>query len=153
MSKEKIKNLLIEFVCEYDFTSWSNDKVYEKFSDLIYKQISDLETKLAEKDKAIENLRIDLKDYQDLEEKISTKYDKVVEKLAEKEKLIEDYSAFFNQLFNQDKISFAIAELEKVKELVEEKGVISSPFGNLKIQASDVSVIIDNQIKQLKEIE
>ena len=54
-------------------------------------------------------------------------------------------------LVDQDKIEFTIAELEKVKELVEEKGAISSPFGNLKIQASDVSAIIDNQIKQLKE--
>lgn len=36
MSKREIKNLLIDFVCEYDMTSWSNEKVYEKFSDMIY---------------------------------------------------------------------------------------------------------------------
>lgn len=34
--KEKIKNLLVDFICEYDLTSWSNEKVYEKFSDIIY---------------------------------------------------------------------------------------------------------------------
>lgn len=54
MSKEEIKNLLIDFICEYDFTNWSNDKVYEKFSDLIYKKFTDLETKLALTEKALE---------------------------------------------------------------------------------------------------
>ena len=45
---------------------------------------------LEEKDEYIKNLRIDLKDWEDLEEKISTKYDKVVEQLAE---MTEKYNA------------------------------------------------------------
>lgn len=53
MSKEEIKNLLVEFICEYDFTNWSNDKVYEKFSGLIYKKFTDLEMKLALTEKAL----------------------------------------------------------------------------------------------------
>lgn len=59
---------------------------------------------------------------------------------------------WLNNRKNQDKISFCIEQLEKVKELVEEKSMTQSPFGTQKIYASDVSGVIDNQIKQLKEV-
>ena len=57
MSKEEIKELLREFFIDYDTHRWSNDSVYEKYIELLYKPISDLEAKLAEKDKMIEELR------------------------------------------------------------------------------------------------
>lgn len=101
---------------------------------------------IAEKDKTIENLRIDLKDYQDLEEKISTKYDKVVEKLAEKEKELKAKETL-NQIFKDNreaKISFAVEQLEKVKEYIK--------TNLMSFQKVPIIQEIDNQIKQLKEM-
>ena len=110
---------------ERDNANDQNKRVLEKL-ELIVRSNQELERKLA--------------DYEhDLDE--AFKLDDIyAEKLRERH---EDYEKM--------KIEFAVEQLEKVKELVEEKGAISSPFGNLKIQASDVSVIIDNQIKALKE--
>ena len=45
------------------------------------KQIEELQKQLEEKEKRIKNLKIDLKDYMGLEEKISTKYDNVMIRL------------------------------------------------------------------------
>ena len=50
--------------------------------------IDQLKQQLKEKDKVIENLRIDLKDWQELEKKLGTKYDKVVEQLKEERKKV-----------------------------------------------------------------
>ena len=88
----------------------------------------------------------------------NSRIERLQKQLAEKEKENEvmaktlRMTKYIEKEINQDKISFALEQLEKVKELVEEKGAISSPFGNLKIQASDVGEIIDNQIKAIKEI-
>ena len=167
MSKEEIKNLLIEFVCEYDFTSWSNDKVYEKFSDLICKRFADLEAKLAEKDSAEQST------YQNVLEltRMCTEKDKQIEQLKEwtdgtiiakwtdaenKIKKLEDEltgrkklcDLRYNQLKqqHQDKISFAVEQLEKVKQNI----LSNITFG---IESVAIMNSIDNQIKQLKEIE
>ena len=91
-----------------------------------------LKQQLAEKDKEIERLNLEFETQEDWQEKWQKLYDETCN-------------------LNQDKISFAVEQLEKVKELVGEKGVVSSPFGTLKIYASDVSEIIDNQIKELKK--
>ena len=40
MNKEEIKNILIDFICEYDFTSYNNDKVYDKFADIILDKVN-----------------------------------------------------------------------------------------------------------------
>ena len=91
-------------------------------------------------------------------EDLSTKNWELEQQLAEKEKQIEEVKKWWSYQFNreintylQDKISFAVEQLETVKELVEEKSMTQSPFGTQKIYANDVSAIIDNQIKQLKE--
>lgn len=130
------------------------------------KEIQQLKQQLAEKDKVIENLRIDLKDWQDLEEKLGAKYDKVVEKLAEKEKEIVKHKAetvtftpklvnnaelvikiiqsdadgidYLKQLQNQT----AIAELEKVVEFIKEYPHEPRYW--------DIASYIDKQIKELK---
>ena len=62
MSKEAIKNLLIDFVADYDPNKWSNDDVYEKYAEKIdnvrsmgeiiaftelTKKVKDLERRLA----------------------------------------------------------------------------------------------------------
>lgn len=91
-----------------------------------------LKQQLAEKEKEIERLNLEFETQEDWQEKWQKLYDETCN-------------------LNQDKISFAVEQLEKVKELVGEKGVVSSPFGTLKIYASDVSEIIDNQIKELKK--
>jgi predicted RNase H-like nuclease (RuvC/YqgF family) len=133
-------------------------------------KIADLEAKLAESEKkaysrghsqrAIDNeIKVNA-----LREDVSNKEKRIIElkqKLAEKEKQIEDYSAFFNQLFNQDKIEFAIAELEKVKELLLENlyDLYSKPseiwdkYGDLYdvVVEGGINKTIDDQIKQLKE--
>lgn len=69
MSKEEIKNLLIDFINEYDVVRYNNDKVYEKFSNLIYKQFENLENELS----------------------------KVEEQLTVAEKVIEGLESFINE--------------------------------------------------------
>ena len=106
------------------------------------------------------------------EEDYKQEIEKLKQQLAEKEEeikklnniiLLSQLQAPKEQILNilgsqcvqynpdQDKISFALEQLEKVKELVEEKGEISSPFGTLKIFASDVDTIINQLITELKE--
>lgn len=48
MTKEEIKNLLIDFICEYDFTLWSNDKVYNKYTDLLFEKFTKIRRNLNE---------------------------------------------------------------------------------------------------------
>lgn len=140
------------------------------------KQITDLEAKLAESEKKYK------KAYQ--EGLLQKQFDKDMEiaqlkqQLAEKDKKIEYYKkqakkfnneaqkyyedAYCNDFHNQDKISFALEQLEKVKELA---------HNHIKEIANDLSeedderlnqkhtihglatviTYIDNQIKQLKE--
>lgn len=91
------------------------------------KIIADLEAKLAEKEKERHEEWKTGKEWKWEWQKVNKKLEKA----------------------NQDKISFAVEQLEKVKELVEEKSMTQSPFGTQKIYASDVSGIIYNQIEQL----
>ena len=127
-------------------------------------EIEELQQQLAEKDETIENLRIDLKDWQDLEEKISTKYDKVVEKLAEKQKELEEVKKSRTYIMNfgdkvkevqvvdnnQDKISFAVEQLENCRlnliKLLNKKRVYLDSS-----TTDEMDDLFDNQIKQLKE--
>ena len=62
MSKEEIKSILTDFLCDYDPKRWSNENVYCKYVDLLYdkiensnkdlkRKIVDLEAKLAESEK------------------------------------------------------------------------------------------------------
>ena len=131
--------------------------------------LSEVRKQLAEKDKAIENWQTMYESVMQTCHNDKEEIKRLKQQLAEKEKEISNLKGLVNERDkqiknlktnkkrvvehkNKVKISFAVEQLEKVKELVEEKGAISSPFGNLKIQASDVSVIIDNQIKAIKEM-
>ena len=114
-------------------------------------KLGKLEEQLAEKDKVIENLRIDLKDWQDLEEKLGTKYDKVVEQLADKEKytytgkevgeIEKNYEIQISDL-EQSQNQTAIAKLEKVVEFIKEYPHEPRYW--------DIASYIDQQIKSLK---
>lgn len=68
MSKETIKNLLIDFMADYDPNKWSNDDVYEKYAEKIdnvrsmgeiiafteiTKKVKTLEAKLAESESKV----------------------------------------------------------------------------------------------------
>lgn len=140
-------------------------------NDYAKRRISDLEAKLAESEERVKDLEFRNKN---LEHSLKVAPNanagqrarivelkeinhKLKQQLAEKEKEIEINKNALKKLIKncdtvkcENKSSFAIEQLEEVKKLVEEKGAISSPFGNLKIQASDVSEIIDNQIKAIK---
>ena len=93
----------------------------------VLEYVFDLETKLAER---TEQLKIALKDFNDIQQE----NDKLVQQLAEKEKEIEIYKHtvyidMLNQEMlelnvatqNQDKISFAVEQLENVKKFLIEK--------------------------------
>ena len=102
--------------------------------DLIYKQISDLEAKLAEKEK-------ELAEYADINNTLNSG-------LQEKCILCEEEH-------NQDKISFAVEQLEKVKNgLMRYAGAICNEDASIKsysyvIRDEDFEKHIDNQIKRL----
>lgn len=100
-----------------------------------------LRYELAGADETITNLKKQIEE-KDKELAYMTKQAKKFNNEAQK--YYED--AYCNSFQNQK----AIAELEKVKELVKDKSAWSSPFGLLKIQESDVEQIIDQQIKELK---
>lgn len=82
-----------------------------------------------------------------IQEKQAMIYD-LEAKLVEKDKEIE-YQESMKILAVENQNKKAIEQLEKVKEFVEEKSMTQSPFGTQKIYASDVSSIVDNQIKEL----
>lgn len=108
----------------------------EEYEEMTNK-LADLEAKLAESEEEIKQLnnRILFSQLQAPEE--------------QKLKIIGSSCCQYNP--KRDKISFGVEQLEKVKELVEEKSMTQSPFGTQKIYASDVSGIIDNQIEELKK--
>lgn len=99
----------------------SLDRKFLEAQMLYEKKISDLEAKLAEKEKEIEELKCKIVDFC---ENIDVR----------------------NKIYNQDKISFAVEQLEKVKELL---------YPELRFDYSlYLRVIheIDNKIKQIGEM-
>ena len=108
----------------------TNEEVFEELRTEL-RQFADLEAKLAESEKSKESYRLQNEHHHlqllqfysrlgveafgaDIHEKALETLMIMKEQLTEKDKLIEDYSVFFNQLFNQDKISFAVDILEEL---------------------------------------
>lgn len=141
--------------------------LYQENKELKYK-ITDLEAKLAESEKRLVNC-VDFNTWQ----KTAKENNQLKQKLAEKEKEIKNLVlAHFEsetnkpvltttQIINQDKISFAVEQLEKVKELCKKKFAWwenSEWEGNVydKVDVAnayfDIEANIDNQIKQLREM-
>lgn len=116
--------------------------------------IADLEAKLAESEELNKKLLLEkcdcLKlvcDYEEedrkLKQQLAEKENRIKKLNIEAQKYFED--AYCNDFHNQDKISFAVEQLEKVKELL---------YPELRFDYSlylRVMHEIDNQIKQLKE--
>ena len=91
--------------------------------DLIYKQISDLEAKIAEKDEEIAYLTKQVKKFNN-----------------EAQKYFED--AYCNDFHNQDEISFAVEVLKIAQDYVQQ-------YVNNFDDMNDCLCAIDNQIKRL----
>lgn len=149
-----------------------------------YKQIADLEAKLAEKDKAIENWQTmyesvvqtchnDKEEIERLNKQLETQENTITnlvednrasqewykKQLEEKEKENElmaktlKLTKFVEKEVNQDKISFTIQQLEKVKEEIDKRPltVRNCGYGEFEeILLDDVYDVIDNQINGLK---
>lgn len=101
------------------------ESAYDKNSlmKLCYEEISDLEAKLAEKDKEL------------------SEYVKIVDDLH---KQLSDKCDFCDKTKDQDKISFAIEQLEKVKEYNDNLVCDDEDYYNY------ITAFIDNQINELK---
>ena len=185
MSKEEIKELLRGLFIDYDTHRWSNDGVYEKYTELLYKPIADLEAKLAESEEKKESYRLQNDEHHlqllqfysrlsveafgaDIHEKALETLMIMKEQLAEKEKEIayltkqvkkfnneaQKYfeDAYCNDFHNQDKISFALEQLEQIRKEFEikfkgckwEDKMLVGKFCNI------TNETIDNQINVLR---
>lgn len=102
-----------------------------------FKKISDLEAKLVEKDKAIENWQTMYESVMQTCHNDKEEIERLNKQLAEKDDEITQRLVIQERDYDQDKISFAVEQLEKVKEYW--------------LKHEDVDWYIDNQIKQLKE--
>ena len=112
-----------------DFGNLLNSEIKDLVDDFSKRKISELEAKLEEKEKEIKNLV-----------------------LAHFENEINKPVLTTTQMINQDKISFAIQQLEKVKEFVKENESWEIEGNDYSIvYADDVLDQIDNQIEELKK--
>ena len=101
-------------------------------------------------EKALETLMIMKQQLAEKDEEIAYLTKQVKKFNNEAQKYFED--AYCNDFHNQDKISFAIAELEKVKETTE--CILDNALKNSSLNQSYYDRLldeIDNQIRQLKE--
>lgn len=132
---------------------------YQVISDDKDKRIADLEVKLAESEKSeetyktmfeigVENNHSLLKEIEQLKQQLAEKDVEIKNlTLAHFESKTNQLILTTTQMINQDKISFAVEQLEKVKELL---------YPELRFDYSlylRVMHELDNQIKQLKEME
>ena len=146
----------------YDEMFKSSDTIISSFTN----KISDLEAKLEESEKQRQHLKdwlddeiltsVDNESYYATINEYEEEVKKLKQQLAEKDKEIEKWKTKWcesetnslrlyeqSQNNNQDKILFAVEQLEKVKEFV------NNIYGEY--SASVTTNFIDNQIKQLKE--
>ena len=127
------------------------------------KKIAVLETKLAEKDEQLlyKSWYKQYKNVMEANEGFYNECAKLREQLAKKEKEISEYIKIVDDLHkqlsdkcdfcdktkDQDKISFAVEQLEKARKLIDEL------LDNCGDKQYKVWEVFDNQIKQLKEKE
>ena len=107
------------------------------------RKIADLEAKLAEKEK--ENLTLFSMLYETLEKQGCENIVSTIEQMTNL--TLEKQSNWFkgNCIKDQDKISFAVEQLEKARKLIDEL------LDNCGHKQYKVWEVFDNQIKQLKE--
>lgn len=122
----------------------------QKYVDILHKENSELlVNSLAEKDKQIAELKQQL---EEKDEEIAYLTKQVKKFNNEAQKYFED--AYCNDFNNQDKISFAVEQLEKVKEFFLEEHrdeEIDTDYIITK-DAGEIADYLLDQIKQLKEM-
>ena len=126
-----------------DFVNLLNFEIKDLVDDFSKRKIADLEAKLKEKDKEIEDIRnTHIYRFYLNEDKVQDVY----------------MTDVMLKVFNQDKISFAIEQLEKAKEKILSYEEIYYQFleSGTKVpvvclENFRVKQVIDNQINQLKE--
>lgn len=172
MSKERFKHIendIVNYIDDdktgitYIATNYYDMK---NLTELLNKQdqkISDLEAKLAESEKkfkaskdAIKFQSEEQKEWMDKYFNTAIKLEKLEQQLAEKERWINTYfvsqtnKPMIQPTQDQDKISFAVEQLEKVKAKYP-RGTISWGIGKSEDGFEYVSDFIDNQIEELKK--
>ena len=177
MSKEAIKNLLIDFMADYDPNKWSNDDVYEKYAEKIDKVRSMGEiiafTELAKKFKNLEAKLTLAKMNESFEKEKKDNAFKFIEELkqqlAEKEKEIKSLrTRQFIDMTEKEMLELKIAthnqDLKKIRDIfnqshnqtaieVLEKVKEYADIDYRKhcyINAVELDKYIDKQIKELK---
>lgn len=122
----------------------TNEEVFEELKGEL-RQLADLEAKLAEKEKEVEELKQRLKDTIKIYSDNFVEKDKELKELRFQARNIFPLVENLEDKVNQDKISFAVEQLEKVKEEFDccYSGDTYSPY-----QIADK---IDNQIAELKK--
>ena len=149
-----------------DFGNLLNSEIKDLVDDFSKRKISELEAKLAEEKEYTQQYRKECAkiqtDYYELKQQLAEK-EKEIESLREnslskrifKEKLIpshcmEQYEKYEQQIdkLTQDKISFAVEQLEKVKDYFIEGYAVCKNFSDFYWNFTEQ---IDNQINQLKE--
>ena len=118
-----------------------NEWLTMKDNENLQYEVNQLKHQLAEKEKEKEK------------EKELEYYKKQTKKFNnEAQKYFED--AYCNDFHTQDKISFCIEQLEKVKEEIGNKiDTFIDIYENRCVETGDLEFFINNQIKQLKEME
>ena len=132
----------------YDF---EDTCYYQQLVEIKTNQISDLEPKLAESEKEIKEWIAVRDDKNNVINKQTKKINQLKQQLAEKEKEITQRLVIQERDYTQDKISFCIEQLEKVKaELVNKVSPVNLSYTEY---VQEVFAKLNNQIKQLKEME
>lgn len=156
--KEKYGITDAHYLCDSAIFNTETDEILRLYQicDLLNEQdqkISDLEAKLAEKEKEIESLKTDWNKHCDYLGECIVKYDDdedvngIYSEILSKVNEIRKY----DYKYNQDKISFAVAYLEIIKAFIIDKEFYFTGEDYSTVYVEDITEEIDNQIKQLKE--
>lgn len=145
----------VENTITYSLCPDKLEKNLNKREDELCNKISDLEAKLAEREKKAYSRGHSQRDIDNeiklnaLREDVSNKEKRIVElkqQLAEKEEEINVYKKYI-KVEDQEKISFAIEQIKNLKLLI----LSNWRENDCNLFLGDIGEIIDNQIKQLKE--
>ena len=117
----------------------------------VLEYVADLEAKLAESEKFMKDNEWDsVEEMQETLNKCEKKYFDIQQELAGRKKLCD---LRYKQLQNshQDKISFAVEQLEKVLKTLEEKQFYKKEDTAYCVHPAQIAEYIDNQIAELKK--
>ena len=128
----------------------TNEEVFEELRTEL-RQFADLEAKLEEYEKFMKDNEWDsVEEMQETLNKCEKKYFDIQQELAGRKKLCD---LRYKQLQNshQDKISFAVEQLEKVLKTLEEKQFYKKEDTAYCVHPAQIAEYIDNQIAELKK--